>query len=198
MPMTFKVVETIVLEDGAGLDQLAEALMLRSDMAFVLDWMGTNAESVAMVKLIRVAPEKQPDQAFEIEAEETEPDQTENQSEQDEETHPSSSSKPKFKQFRQGTILPRPPSRPPPDSLIAEQTHGESTQEEPFYKPGGQRENENPEAASGWQSSDREWTDSSWQSSGWNCKKRYNTKCHVCKKVRSEHENKKFCNMSWR
>ena len=211
MPQTFKVVETIVLEEGAGLDQLAEALMLLSDLAFNLEWMGNNAESVSMVKLIRVAQEKQPDQAFEIEAEETEPDQTENQSEQDEETHPSSSSKPKFRQFQQGTILPRPPSRPPPATLIAELTTGEIVQEEAFYKrlqpntafnvfrkPGGQHETEDPEAASSWQSSDREWHASSWQSSGWNWKKRSNTECHVCQKVRSEHHNKKFCNMSWR
>ena len=209
-PQTFKVVRTIALEDGAGLDQLAEALMLLSDMAFDLDWIGTNAESVAMVKLIRVEPEKQPDQAFEIEAEETEPDQTENQSEQDEETHPSSSSKPKFRQFNQGTILPRPPSRPPPAILMAEQTNRESAQEETFYqrlqpktafnvfKEGAQSDDEDPEAASSRQSSDIERRDSSWQSSGWNWKKRSNTECHVCKKVRSEHQNKKFCNMSWR
>ena len=193
-PQTFKVVGTIVLADGAGLEQLAEALMLLSDMAFDLDWIGTNAESVAAVKLIRLAPEKQPDQAFEIEAEETEPDQTENQSEQDEETHPSSSSKPKFRQFNQGTILPRPPSRPPPAILMAEQTKTAFN----VFKEGAQSDDEDPEAASSRQSSDREWRDSSWQSSGWNWKKRSNTECHVCKKVRSEHQNKKFCNMSWR
>ena len=213
MPQTFKVVETIVLEDGAGLDELAEALMLLSDMAFNLEWIGNNAQSVAMVKLIRVAQEKQPDQAvlIEEEEEEAEADQPENQSEQ-EEQQPSSSSKPKFRQFRQGTILPRPPSRPPPSRLLAEQSNEENSQEPSFYKrlqppkvpfnvfkqPDGQRENEDPEAASSEQRSDTEWHASSWQSSGWNWKKRCNSECHVCGKVRSDHVNKKFCNMSRR
>ena len=120
MPQTFKVVETIVLEDGAGLDELAEALMLLSDMAFNLEWIGNNAQSVAMVKLIRVAQEKQPDQAVEIEEEEeeAEADQPENQPLHDEEQQPSSSSKPKFRQFRQGTILPRPPNRQQPERFF--------------------------------------------------------------------------------
>jgi hypothetical protein len=205
MPQTFKVVETIVLPDGAGLDQLAEALMLLSDMAFNLEWTGGNSDSVLMVKLNRVAEEGQPDQASQIEAEEDEePDQFENESEQAEEQQPSSSSRPKFRQFSKGTILPRPPSRPPPASVLAERLNEKSSQEKPFYQrlqpnaafnvfrqPDDQRENEDPDAG-------REWHSSSWSSSSWSWKKRPSSDCHVCGKVRSEHQNKKFCYMSQR
>ena len=50
-----------MLEDESGLDQLAEALMVFSDMPFDLEYIGSNKESVTMVRLIRVA-EKPPDQ----------------------------------------------------------------------------------------------------------------------------------------
>jgi len=203
MPQTFKVVETIVLEDGAGLDQLAEALMVLSDMPFDLEWIGSNKESVAMVKLIRVS-EKPPDQTDQIEAEEEPDEQADEQQAEEQQPSSSSSSKPQFRQFAQGTILPRPPSRPPPVNLLLEQPNEQSSHDKSFYKrlqpvnvftqPGDQHEKEEPETDSEWHASS--WHFSDWKDGSW--KKRSNTECHVCGKVRAEHQNKKFCNVSWK
>jgi len=203
MPQTFKVVETIVLEDGSGLDQLAEALMVFSDMPFDLEYIGSNKESVTMVRLIRVA-EKPPDQTDQIEAEEEVPDEQAEEQQAEDQQPSSSSSKPKFRQFAQGTILPRPPSRPPPANLLVEQSNEQSSHGKLHYKRlqpvnvftqhDDQHEKEEPETDSEWHASS--WHSSGWKDGGW--KKRSNTECHVCGKVRAEHQNKKFCNLSWR
>lgn len=175
MVITFKVVETFMLPDGSSPDDLAESIQIVADIPFRLDWIQGDNPAVKLIRLTRIAVEHPVEAVGSEEQAELGVAAAEDAAQRD-------------------SLSPQPPSYPPPNSKGREEQ--EEEQDWGWWHCNKGKEEQEEEQDSSWWNRNQSDSNSWWSSSSSsNQTGRWKSPCHVCGKFRSEHPDKRFCDV---